>query len=91
MYYSYDPQNKKYISVEVDDFGGYGFATSPGWQGNTMVWTDKSSPDGTVGVTTFTRVSDAQYNVRFTGTDAKGKPLPASSATCKKSGTTASQ
>jgi hypothetical protein len=90
QYFTYDVQNKKWINVNVDDFGGYGFATSPGWQGNTMVWTDKSAQDGSVGVTTMKKVSDNQYTLDFTGTDGKGKPVPASSATCKKTTTSAS-
>lgn len=84
-YYTYDPQNKKYISVEMDDFGGYGYATSPGWQGNTMVWTDKSAPDGSIGIFTLSRVSDSEYNVKSTGTDGNGKPVPTTTANCKKS------
>src|SRR6185437_6648390 len=84
-YYTYDMQNKKYIAVEVDDFGGYGFATSPGWQGNTMVWTDKSAPDGSIGIFTLSRVSDSEYNVKSTGTDGNGKPVPTTTANCKKS------
>jgi hypothetical protein len=83
-YYSYDAQNKKYVSVSVDDFGGYGFATSPGWNGDTMVWTDKSSPDGSVAVSTIRKVSDSEYNVNITGTDGKGKPTPVVSSSCKK-------
>lgn len=84
-YYTYDAQNKKYVSVEVDDFGGYGFATSQGWQGNTMVWTDKSAQDGSVAVATINKVSDREYNVTATGTDGKGKPVPTQTTVCKKS------
>ena len=85
FYYTYDPQNKKYVAVEVDDFGGYGFATSPGWQGNTMVWTDKSAPDGSVAITTINKVSDGEYNIISTGTDAKGNSVPMVKTNCKKS------
>lgn len=91
QYFGYDTQNKKWININVDDFGGYGYATSPGWQGNTMVWTDKSAPDGSVAVTTVNKMNDSQYTLRFTGTDGKGKAVPASTATCKKTTTSASQ
>lgn len=84
-YYTYDAQNKKYVSVEVDDFGGYGLATSPGWQGNTIVWTDKSAPDGSVAISTINKVSDSEYNVESSGTDAKGKAVPVLTTNCKKS------
>lgn len=85
FYYTYDPQNKRYISTEMDDFGGYGFATSSGWQGNNIVWTDKSAPDGSVAVTTITKLNDSEYNLKTTGTDGQGKPIPTTTATCKKS------
>lgn len=85
MYFTYDPLNKKYVSTEMDDFGGYGFATSSGWQGNTLVWTDKSAPDGSVAVTTINKVSDSEYTIKSTGTDGKGKPIPETSSNCKKS------
>jgi hypothetical protein len=91
QYYTYDMQSKKYVSVNLDDFGGYGFATSPGWQGNTMVWTDKSAPDGSVAVVTLNKMNDSQYTMRFTGTDGKGQPVPPTSATCKKTASAASQ
>jgi hypothetical protein len=91
QYYTYDAQNKRFVMVSVDDFGGYGYATSPGWQGNTMVWTDRSAPDGSVAVATFNKVNDGQYTIRFTGTDGKGKAVPAATATCKKTTTSASQ
>jgi hypothetical protein len=85
-YYTYDPSVKKYVGVELDDFGGYGLSSSPGWTGNTMVWTDKSALDGSVGVTTVTKVSDSEYNFTNTGTDAKGKAVPTTNGTCKKGG-----
>lgn len=84
-YYTYDSQNKRYVSVEVDDFGGYGYALSPGWQGDTMVWTDKSAADGSIAISTVSKVSDAEYNVRATGTDARGKAVPVLMTNCKKS------
>jgi hypothetical protein len=85
-YYTYDPQMKKFVSVNLDDFGGYGIASSPGWNGNTMVWTDRSALDGSVGTVTITKVSDSEYNWAFKGTDGKGKPQPPGNGSCKKSG-----
>jgi hypothetical protein len=85
-YTSYDPTMKRYVSVSVDDFGGYGLAYSPGWNGNTLVWTDKSAYDGSVGVVTINKVSDSEYNWTATGTDGHGKPVPAQNGNCKKSG-----
>jgi hypothetical protein len=37
------------------------------------------------------KVSDNEYTLNFTGTDGKGKPVPPTSATCKKTAASASQ
>lgn len=84
-YFTYDRTVKRYVSVNVDDFGGYGLAYSPGWDGDTMVWTDKSAADGSVGFVTLTKLSGSQYNWSFKGTDGHGKPQPPQNGTCKKS------
>lgn len=86
FYDTYDQTVKRYVSVNVDDFGGYGLAYSPGWSGNTWVWTDKSAADGSIAVVTITKTSDSSYSIRLTGTDAQGKPTTPISGTCKKTG-----
>jgi hypothetical protein len=84
-YYTYDPVMKRFVNVNIDDNAGYSLASTPGWNGNNMLWTDRSALDGSVTVTTITRVNDSEYNWRATGTDGKGKPVPAQSGNCKKS------
>ena len=37
---TYDADTKRWVDVFTGDFGGYGVQTSPGWSGNTIVWTD---------------------------------------------------
>ncbi len=84
-YTTYDPTAKRYVNINVDDFGGYGLAYSPGWTGNTLVWTDKSAADGSVGIVTITKVSNTEYNWDFKGTDGKGKAQQPAHGNCKKS------
>jgi len=83
-YTSYDPTVKRYVTINVDDFGGYGLAYSPGWDGNTLVWTDKSAADGAVGITTINKVSNSEYNWNFKGTNGQGKAVEPQHGTCKK-------
>jgi len=84
-YYGYDPELKQYVNVEVDDFGGYSVAYSPGWQGNKMIWTSKTGQLGATGTFTVTKTSDSSYAWNSTGADRNGKAQPAQNGTCKKS------
>ena len=83
-YTSYDATVKRYVQVNVDDFGGYGIAYSPGWTGNSLVWTDKSASDGSEGMTTISKVSGTEYNWKFSGTDKNGKAQTPQNGICKK-------
>lgn len=85
-YTTYDASVNRYVQVNIDDFGGYGVAYSPGWAGNTMVWTDKSASDGAVGMTTFTKVNGSEYTWSFKGTRGNGTPQDPQHGTCKKTG-----
>jgi len=83
-YTTYDASVKRYVQVEVDDFGGYGIAYSDGWTGDSIVWTDKSAANGAVTMTTVNKVSDSEYNWNVDGTMANGKPRQPQHGTCKK-------
>jgi len=83
-YTTYDRVQKRFVQVSVDDFGGYALASSPGWMGNTLVWTDKSALDGAIAITTITKISDSEYNWSSKGTKANGKPQDPQHGTCKK-------
>jgi hypothetical protein len=85
IYTTYDALVKRYVQMTIDDFGGYTLAYSPGWSGNTLVWTDKSAPNGAVTITTNTKVSDSEYTWNSKGTMASGKPQQPQHGTCKKS------
>ena len=68
---TYDPTIKKWVQVGVDSGGGYGIATSSGWQGNAITWTGKGL-DGSSGTDVITKNSDTQTTDASTGTDAQG-------------------
>lgn len=70
-YTTYDPTVKQWVQLSVDTGGGYGMSTSPGWQGNTMIWTTKNL-DGSSGTDTSTKVSETQTTDDITSTDAQG-------------------
>ena len=82
---TWDPTLKLWISQNVDNFGGYGLATSPGWAGNKITWTG-TNPDGTVVRTVETKVSDTNETYETWANAKKGQPLKLGlSQNCKKS------
>jgi hypothetical protein len=81
-YLTYDPTIKKWVTVGIDDSGGYFMASSSGWDGNAMTTTSKGL-DGSVFSDTLTKVSDTQTVDRATATDPKGQ-VTKSVVTCKK-------
>ena len=73
------------MNQSVDNFGGYGLSTSPGWVGNTMTWTG-TNPDGTVGKLVETKVSDTKETFVTWANTKKGQPLVKRlTQTCSKS------
>jgi len=70
---SYDTAKKQWYSFGIGNFGGFLVSTSPGWKGNTIVWTDTYATDGaTLGVTTTTKVSDTKITDVSVTKTAKG-------------------
>jgi hypothetical protein len=82
-YYSYDPTLKMWVTTGVDNLGGYGMQSSPGWQGNTITWTGQGL-DGSKFTDVITKVSDTQTSDVNTSTDPQGK-VSTVTITCKKS------
>lgn len=61
-YLTYDPGTKMWVTLTVDNLGGYGVTTSPGWTGNTLVTSDQVTSNGQPrGVDTLSRLSDTHY------------------------------
>ncbi len=81
----YDKDLKLWVSTSVDNFGGYGTATSPGWVGNAITWTNVVTNDGSTGGDTMTKVSDTETKDVATGKDKNGKALPTTTTICNKS------
>jgi hypothetical protein len=54
-YITYDAKAKHWVYLGVDNFGFYTMSTSPGWNGNTLTWTEvqtaNADPLGTFAVT----------------------------------------
>ncbi|HEY3675869.1 MAG TPA: hypothetical protein VGK84_07725 [Candidatus Tumulicola sp.] len=71
-YTGYDPTTKMWIQTGVDDGGGYGTQTSPGWQGSALTWTGKYL-DGSSSTDLITKVSDTKYTDANSVTDPQGK------------------
>lgn len=84
-YLSYNQKMHRYVSISVDSFTGYDFATSPGWEGNTFAWTDRATDTGDMGVQTITKVSASSYRWNSTGRHANGKAVTPQNGTCTKS------
>jgi hypothetical protein len=63
-YLTYDPVTKKWVLLSVDNFGGYGVSTSPGYNGNTIVWTDTLNSGGNP-LGTFTETKNGDTKTSF--------------------------
>ena len=72
---TYDNDTHRWVDVYTDDTGGYDVTTSPGWTGNTMVWTDRLfTPTNDVSAqspTTVTKVSDTKTTSHSTFKETK--------------------
>ncbi len=82
---TYDSGVKQWVSVNLDNLGGYGIESTPGWQGNTAMWAGKGL-DGSTFTDAITKVSDVQTTDVSTTTDPQGK-VTTVTITCKKSST----
>jgi hypothetical protein len=71
-YMTYDPNAKLWVQTGVDNGGGYGIQTSPGWQSNVMTFSGKY-PDGSSSTDAITKVSDTETSDANTTTDPQGK------------------
>ena len=83
-YLTYDAATRMWVGLTVDNLGGYGVTTSPGWNGDTLVTTDQVTSGGAPkGVDTVTRSSDTHYVDHYEVDTAKGASVFESD--CRKS------
>lgn len=71
-YLTYNPINKMWVTLNVDNFGGYFVSMSPGWHGNTLTTTAKMTNDGSTGSDVLTKISNTQTSDMAVNTDPKG-------------------
>jgi hypothetical protein len=76
---TYDASAKHWVDIETDEQGNYGVTTSPGWHGNTIVWTNAYAPKS-VGIastnpTSVTRVSPTQYTSFWSFVESNGRAV----------------
>jgi hypothetical protein len=81
---TYNPDNKMWVNTTVDNFGGYGIAMSPGWDGNKLTSTVAMSNDGSTGIDVLTKTSDTEITDTFTAKDKAGKASAPHTTICKK-------
>jgi hypothetical protein len=76
---TYDAQQKRWVDVNTDDQGNYDVSYSPGWTGNTIVWTDALFTPGSDIVattpTTWTKVSDSKRTSTSSFTEKSGRKI----------------
>jgi hypothetical protein len=76
---TYDPSTKRLVDIQTDEQGNYDVTTSPGWHGNTIVWSDvfapKSGGIASTNPTTITRVSATRYTSLDTFVEPGGRVI----------------
>jgi hypothetical protein len=83
IYMTYDGSAKQWVQSTVDNLGGYGIESTPGWQGNTAMWSGKNL-DGSSFTDNINKVSDTETTDLSTTTDPQAKATTVT-ITCKKS------
>lgn len=86
--FTYDPDTKRWIEVGWDTLGGYTFSVSPGWKGDTMLWTDLTFVPTRDMVSetpvTITRVSASRYTWSNAFRTGAGRTVRVSTACTKR-------
>src|SRR6476660_5135632 len=87
VHLGYDTAGKQFVMTSVDNFGSWATEMSPGWQGDTMVWTGDQMTMGEKASArdTFVKKSDTEFTHKFDLT-MKGQSSVIVDETCKKAG-----
>jgi hypothetical protein len=87
LHFGYDATAKKFVQVWVDNFGSWSAEMSPGWQGDTLVWTGDQTIMGEKATArdTLVKKSDTEFTHKFE-LNMKGQWSPIVDETCKKAG-----
>jgi hypothetical protein len=74
---TYDASTSRWIDISTDETGGYDITTSPGWNGNAIVWTEltytKGNNTATENETTVTKNSDTKTTATSSFTEPGGR------------------
>jgi hypothetical protein len=74
---TYDPTTLRWVDLGSDDYGLYDVSTSPGWNGNAIVWTDVLYPKlhalVTNNPTTITKLGARETVARMSFTEPSGQ------------------
>lgn len=86
-YVTYDPSTSRWVDISTDDGGGYNVSTSPGWNGDTITWTDmvitKTNATASTNPTTITKVSNTKTTSSSSFKEPSGRVVSVTS-TCTK-------
>lgn len=85
LHFGYDATAKQFVQVWVDNFGSWSAEMSPGWQGDTLVWTGDQTIMGEKGTArdTLVKKSATEFTHKFEMT-MKGETHTIVEETCKK-------
>ena len=82
---TYDPAGKQYVMLWVDNMGAWARSTSPGWQGDKMVYEGEGHMGGQtmMGRDTFAKAADGSMKHTWE-MQMDGKWVPMGDETCRK-------
>jgi len=85
LHFGYDTTAKKFVQVWVDNFGTWSTEMSPGWQGDTLVWTGDQMVMGEKATArdTLAKKSATEFTHKFE-LNSKGQWSTVVDETCKK-------
>jgi hypothetical protein len=76
---TYDAATKRWVDIQTDEQGNYSVATSPGWHGDTIVWTTafapKSAGIASINPTSITRMSATKYTSFWSFIETDGRQV----------------
>jgi hypothetical protein len=82
----WDPTSKKLMRNDYDSMGGYVAFSSPGWEGDKIVFNGEGMMNGQKMKVrhTMTKKGDAEFTSTFETIGADGKAMPMGNDVCKK-------